>query len=109
MIVNGHGGNRGLLEVLAYEFKADFELNACALHIGRTDEPDNGRRPAGIHAARDETSLMLALAPDRVRCERTVGHGKPLDDAEVRATIVDPGELALEQRRPAHRPPRRDR
>ena len=41
MIVNGHGGNRGLLEVLAYEFK-DFELNACALHIGRTDEPDNG-------------------------------------------------------------------
>ena len=90
MIVNGHGGNRGLLEVLAYEFKAEFELNACALHIGAESPITDAGLPE-IHAGRDETSLMLALAPDRVRCERTVGHDKPLDDAEVRATILDPG------------------
>ena len=91
MIVNGHGGNRGLLEVLAYEFKAEFELNACVLHIGALMSPITDAGLPEIHAGRDETSLMLALAPDRVRCERTAGHGKPPDDAEVRATILDPG------------------
>jgi creatinine amidohydrolase len=91
MIVNGHGGNRGLLEVLNYEFKADFQLNACVLHIGALMSPMMDAGLPEIHAGRDETSLMLALAPDQVRCERSAGLGKQLDDAEVRATILDPG------------------
>jgi creatinine amidohydrolase/Fe(II)-dependent formamide hydrolase-like protein len=91
MIVNGHGGNRGLLERLNYEFKADFQLNACALHIGALMSPITDAGLPEIHAGRDETSLMLALAPDQVRCECSAGLGKPLDDAEVRATILDPG------------------
>ena len=91
MIVNGHGGNRGLLEVLMYEFKADFQLNACALHVGALTSPMTDAGLPEIHAGRGETSLMLALAPDRVRCERLAGLGKPLDDAEVRATILDHG------------------
>jgi creatinine amidohydrolase/Fe(II)-dependent formamide hydrolase-like protein len=91
MIVNGHGGNRGLLELLNYEFKAHFQLNSCALHMGVLMSPITDAGLPEIHAGRDETSLMLALAPDRVRCERAAGLGKPLDDAEVRATILDPG------------------
>ena len=90
MIVNGHGGNRGLLDLLNYEFKADFQLNSCALHMGALMSPVTDAGLPEIHAGRDETSLMLALAPDRVRCERS-GLGKRLDDAEVRATILDPG------------------
>jgi creatinine amidohydrolase/Fe(II)-dependent formamide hydrolase-like protein len=91
MIVNGHGGNRGLLELLNYEFEADFQLNSCALHMGALMSPIADAGLPEIHAGRDETSLMLALAPDRVRCERAVGPGKPLDEAQVRATILDPG------------------
>jgi len=91
MIVNGHGGNRGLLELLNYEFKADFQLNACAFHIGALMSPTTDAGSPEIHAGKDETSLMLALAPDEVRCESFAGVGKSLDEAEVRATILDPG------------------
>src|ERR1700675_2567750 len=31
-IINGHGGNRGILEALAQEMRADFGLNVCVLH-----------------------------------------------------------------------------
>jgi creatinine amidohydrolase/Fe(II)-dependent formamide hydrolase-like protein len=91
MIVNGHGGNRGLLEVLSYELKADFGLNVCALHTGALMSPVPAAGLPEIHAGRDETSLMLALAPDRVRRERIGVSGRPVSDAEVRTTILDPG------------------
>ena len=31
-IVNGHGGNRGILESLLQELRSDLSLNACVLH-----------------------------------------------------------------------------
>src|SRR6478672_10290234 len=31
-IVNGHGGNRGILENLLHELRGDFSLNACVIH-----------------------------------------------------------------------------
>jgi creatinine amidohydrolase len=91
MIVNGHGGNRGLIEVLNYEFQADFHLNTCALHIGALMSPMTDAGLPEIHAGRDETSLMLALAPDRVRTEYSAGLGKSLDGAQLRSTILDSG------------------
>lgn len=91
MIVNGHGGNRGILEVLNYEFGSDFGLNTCALHIGALMSPVPEAGLPEIHAGRDETSLMLALAPERVRRGYIADFGTTLDDAEVRATILDPG------------------
>jgi len=91
MIVNGHGGNRGILEVLNYEFKVDFGLNVCALHIGALMSPVPAAGLPEIHAGKDETSLMLALAPDRVRRERIAESGGAVSAAEVRTTILDPG------------------
>jgi creatinine amidohydrolase len=91
MIVNGHGGNRGLLEAVAYELKDDFGLNVCALHTGALMSPVPETGLPEIHAGRDETSLMLALAPDRVRCDRMAGLAGRPDEKAVRATILDPG------------------
>src|SRR5262249_30054516 len=31
LIVNGHGGNRGVLHTLILEFRGDFALNACVI------------------------------------------------------------------------------
>lgn len=91
MIVNGHGGNRGILDVLGYEFQADFGLNVCALHTGALMSPVPAAGLPEIHAGKDETSLMLALAPNRVRRERIAGPGKAENDADVRTAILDPG------------------
>lgn len=91
MIVNGHGGNRGILEALGYELKDDFGLNACTLHTGALMSPVPAAGLPEIHAGKDETSLMLALAPERVRRERITGPARSLSDAEVRTTILDSG------------------
>lgn len=88
-IVNGHGGNRGILEALTRELRGDFGLNICALHLGAMMTPASDGAP-DIHGGKDETSVMLALAPDLVRRERIVALKNPPDNEAVRATILDP-------------------
>jgi creatinine amidohydrolase len=66
-IVNGHGGNRGILESLLYELNSDFGLNACAIHPFDLVRIESTPESPDIHAGQSETSVMLALAPDRVR------------------------------------------
>lgn len=90
LIVNGHGGNRGILEAAGYELAGDFGLNVCALHLGALISPVPEHGLPEIHAGRDETSVMLAIAPDRVRRECIVELHSPPDPAQVRATILDP-------------------
>jgi creatinine amidohydrolase/Fe(II)-dependent formamide hydrolase-like protein len=90
MIVNGHGGNRGLLEAVGRELRADFGLNLCALHLGAMMSPAADGVSPDIHAGLDETSVMLALAPDLVRRERLRELNAPPDGNAVRAAILDP-------------------
>jgi creatinine amidohydrolase len=90
LIVNGHGGNRGMLEALGREMHGDFGLNLCALHLGAMISPVTDAAVPEIHAGKDETSVMLALAPELVRRERIPDLKAPPDGAAVRATILDP-------------------
>ena len=90
LIVNGHGGNRGMLEALGRELHGDFGLNLCALHLGAMMSPATDAAVPEIHAGKDETSVMLALAPELVRRERIPGLKAPPDGDAVRATILDP-------------------
>ncbi|GGJ90503.1 hypothetical protein GCM10010123_20410 [Pilimelia anulata] len=74
VIVNGHGGNRGVLEPLLRELAHDQHIEGIVVHPlsltatrPRTDRPE-------VHAGIVETSLMLALAPALVRLDQlTVG------------------------------------
>jgi creatinine amidohydrolase len=68
-IINGHGGNRGVLQNLVYELEGDFGLNTCVIHPLALAGIDAGSAVPEIHAGRDETSLMLALVPHAVRTE----------------------------------------
>jgi creatinine amidohydrolase len=89
LIVNGHGGNRGILEALGRELHGDFGLNLCALHLGALTSPGTNAPILEIHAGRDETSAMLALAPERVRRDK-LPTPMPPDSETVRALILDP-------------------
>ena len=90
LIVNGHGGNRGMLQALGRELHGDFGLNLCALHLGAMMSPVTDATVPEIHAGNDETSVMLALAPELVRREHIPGLKAPPDGDAVRATILDP-------------------
>lgn len=71
---NCHGGNRALLEVLARDVRAQTGLMAFQVFPPAT-APDplpvtEAEAAFGIHAGDWETSVMLALSPDRVRQDR---------------------------------------
>ena len=90
MMINGHGGNRGMLEALGRELRSEFGLNLCTLHIGALISPVTGSAVPEIHAGKDETSVMLALAPELVRREAIAKLKGPPDGDAVRALILDP-------------------
>ena len=90
LIVNGHGGNRGVLEALGRELRADFGLNVCTLHIGALISPVPDVGVPEIHAGKDETSVMLALAPGLVRREAMAALEASKDGDAIRDIILDP-------------------
>ncbi|MCP9207172.1 creatininase family protein [Streptomyces sp. NEAU-Y11] len=71
LLVNGHGGNRGVLEVLVQQLRHNHGITAWGLHpatlaAGRV--PIDSELPE-VHAGILETALMLALDPDSVRLD----------------------------------------
>jgi creatinine amidohydrolase len=91
VIVNGHGGNRGVLENLLYELHGDFGLNACAIHPFDLARIESTSGAPDIHGGKSETSVMLALAADRVRMNLLAGADSPHQPEAVEALIFDRG------------------
>jgi creatinine amidohydrolase len=89
-IINGHGGNRGILDNLLHELRAELALNACVLHP--FDLAKVGNKPSGpdVHGGVGETSVMLALAPQLVRKEMVADAGRA-DEQALAALIFDRG------------------
>jgi creatinine amidohydrolase len=85
-ILNGHGGNRGILEALVRDLRADFGLNVCVFHPAALSDGTKEGGVAEIHGGRNETSLMLAFAPHLVRRERI---GKIENSRTVEERILD--------------------
>jgi len=90
-IVNGHGGNRGILEAIAQDLRADFGLNVCVMHPASWGEVDGSAAIPDIHGGKDETSLILAIAPHLVRRDQIVKLKSPPAGEAVRATILTRG------------------
>lgn len=91
VIVNGHGGNRGILDALIYEMQAEFAFNVCVIHplvlSGMEEEcafPD-------IHGGKIETSLMLVFAPHLVRQDKIATLTKQPDKNAIEDLILDLG------------------
>jgi creatinine amidohydrolase len=72
--LNGHGGNSALLEVATRDLRVRHGLLTFLLHT--VLPPDQGGPSAaeelrlGIHGGRDETAILLHLAPELVHLER---------------------------------------
>jgi creatinine amidohydrolase len=74
VLLSSHGGNTGLLEIVARELRARHSMLAVTASFSRLGYPD-GLFPTeeiahGIHGGEIETSLMLAFAPQKVRQNR---------------------------------------
>jgi creatinine amidohydrolase len=88
VIVNGHGGNRGILENLVHELRGDLGLNACVIHpFDLARSPADGA-VADVHGGAGETSVMLALAPELVRRDM-IASAQPASPESIAALIFD--------------------
>jgi creatinine amidohydrolase/Fe(II)-dependent formamide hydrolase-like protein len=90
-IVNGHGGNRGVLENLLHEFHGDFGLNGCVIHPFDLARVENSGQTPDVHGGKSETSMMLVLAPDEVRTGAIAPPPRPPDAESIHALIFDRG------------------
>jgi len=74
VLLNSHGGNVPLLDVVAHELRAKFELFVVMATWHRFGYPDglfsSEELAHGIHGGDVETSLMLSFRPELVRRER---------------------------------------
>jgi creatinine amidohydrolase len=90
-IINGHGGNRGILEALSQDLRADFGLNVCVLHPAAWVEVDAHAAIPEIHGGKNETSMMLAVAPHLVHRDQIAQLKNPPDATAIRETILNRG------------------
>jgi creatinine amidohydrolase len=90
-IVNGHGGNRGVLDNLLHELRGDFGLNGCVLHPFDLSKAKAAPSDLDVHGGRSETSVMLALRPELVRRDLIAAASIPHDSATAAALIFDRG------------------
>ena len=91
VIINGHGGNRGVLDNLIHELAGDFALNACVIHPFDLSKAKTHATSPDVHGGKSETSVMLVLAPHLVRRELIVPPGHSPDEKAVAALIFDRG------------------
>jgi creatinine amidohydrolase len=89
-IINGHGGNRGLLENLLHELRSDFALNTCVLHPFDLAKAETGPS-LDVHGGKSETSVMLVLAPELVRRELMAAAKSSPDQKTIETVIFDRG------------------
>jgi creatinine amidohydrolase len=70
VIINGHGGNRGVLETLIYELEQASGIRVCVIHPSALARTRSNSTLPEVHAGKSETSVMMALAPDLVRLDQ---------------------------------------
>ncbi|MFI7336979.1 creatininase family protein [Streptomyces sp. NPDC050085] len=96
LLVNGHGGNKGVLEALVHQLQRTHSVATCVVNPGSLAAgqlSDAGAFPE-VHAGIRETSLMLALAPDYVRLDLLPNDALPSSsqqEAEVQRLVFGRG------------------
>lgn len=93
LIINGHGGNRGILEAAIHELQLAYGVAVCAIHPSALG-PVRAESPLPeVHAGIQETSLMLALSPSDVHLDRLPPDGSlgSRDADAVRQMVFDRG------------------
>ena len=90
-IVNGHGGNRGALEALLYEFQSMYGISVAVLHPTALSAIKSGSRWPEIHGGKSETSVMMELAPHLVDVSLLPSALPDEAQPDVRAKILDRG------------------
>ena len=90
VMLNAHGGNSPLMTIVATEARVRFDMLAVATSWTRFGQPEGWIDPAAkaidIHGGDIETSVMLAMHPDRVDMARAAAFPSRQSDFAHRFT-----------------------
>ncbi|MBU1013573.1 MAG: creatininase family protein [Bacteroidetes bacterium] len=89
IIVNGHGGNRGILDTLIEEFRFRYSVATIVMHPSALSRIKSGSKFSEVHGGKSETSIMLALAPELVNTELIPPPLEENDQTRVSELILD--------------------
>ena len=89
VIINGHGGNRGVLGTLIQEFRHKYSVAAVVIHPSSLSRVKTGSKFYEVHGGKSETSIMLALAPDLVDIDLLPCPLEEGDQFQVKSRILD--------------------
>jgi len=101
LMFNAHGGNVGLMDVVARELRAQHGLIVYSsnwynlpLDASVMDQFSAEEHRFGIHAGAIETSMMLALTPDLVNMSAAQNFASTSQDRAKRYSILGNGKSA---------------
>lgn len=90
VVINGHGGNIGVLHVAAREIRIRTGLSVFVIHGGSLVEKGmfgDYEGEHGIHAGASETSLLMSQMPEWVQAERSVSEYPELAQSDGLLTV----------------------
>lgn len=105
VLFNAHGGQVGALDLVARDLRARLGMLVYSVnwfHLPLRDAHDNDLNALfsaeehrfGIHGGEIETSLMLALAPERVRMDQAASFRSTAQDRAQQFPILGNGKTA---------------
>ncbi len=89
IIINGHGGNRGVLDTLIQEFRYRYSIAAIVFHPSALSRVKSESKFYEVHGGKSETSIMLALAPDLVNTDLLPCPLEEGEQSQVSSRILD--------------------
>ena len=100
LLFNAHGGNAGLMDVVARELRGQAGLTVFSSHwhqlpLGQAWEAFSAHEQRfGVHGGEIETSLMLAIAPHKVRMENAQHFHSSAEERATNYTLLGDGKSA---------------
>lgn len=94
VMVNSHGGNLDIMNIVAREMRVRFNMAVVATQWGRFGHPDGlisaHEQAFGIHGGEVETSLMLHFRPELVRMDKAQNFISRAEEMKNQSRFLQP-------------------
>lgn len=94
VIVNSHGGNLDIMNIVAREIRVRFGMAVVATQWARFGHPDGmisaHEQAFGIHGGEVETSLMLHFRPELVRMDKAEDFRSRAEEMKAQSRFLQP-------------------
>ncbi len=89
LIINGHGGNRGVLETLIQEFRNKYSVWIAVIHPSSLSRVKSESSLSEVHGGKSETSMILEFSPELVKTDSIPKSFEKSDQIDVGKYILD--------------------